>query len=306
VVLGLYAVLTLWNARNAARQVRAWDDYQMAMLEGGMDFRGVYSVANNEELAGTRMQDWAYLAWADRQLLLAAQNYLLDRDAAKTRLTEIKAIYDTYSTQALDPEVRNRALFGLARVNEIQNNLDDARQYYARVEGALAPVAESRLKELEERGDQIADANEWLATADLPRPATPAGGATPGVRPDFDTPLPPTGTGADPFNPGDMFDVLGGAGGVDAGTRYGEASATDKAGEAATTGSDDAAGSVDAAATTEAATTDAPAEDATATEASGSTAEAESATPGAESSATDPRSPAAAEPAADEEPTGQP
>jgi hypothetical protein len=265
-----------------------------------MDFRGVYSVANNEELAGTRMQDWAYLAWADRQLLLAAQNYLLDRDAAKARLTEIKAVYDTYSTQALEPEVRNRALFGLARVNEIQNNLDEARQNYARVEGALAPIADARLKELEERGEQIADANEWLATADLPRPVTPAGGATPGVRPDFDTPLPPTGTGSDPFNPGDMFDVLGGAGEVDVGTRYGESGTTAPAGDSATGAAEEAGTATDAA------TTNQPTDDAAAPDDIGSSSDAEPSATADESSATESAPPADAEPAADAEPVGQP
>jgi hypothetical protein len=300
VVFGLYAVLSFWNGRSDARQAKAWDDYEMALLEGGMDFRTVYSVANNEELAGTRMQDWAYLAWADRQLLLAAQNYLLDRDAAKTRLNEIKAVYDTYSTQALEPEVRSRAWFGLARVNEIQNNFDEAKKNYAQVEGALAPVAEARLKELEDRGEEFAEVGQWLATADLPRPVQPAGGATPGVRPDFDSPLPPTGTGADPFNPGEMFDVLGGAGGDEAGTRYGETDATAPAGDAAPAGGDAATTTADAAPTDEPATERASTGDATPAESTPETPSTES-TPAAETTpATD------AEPAGDAETADQP
>jgi hypothetical protein len=308
-VLGMYAALSLWNARSATRQQQAWDDYELALLNSDMDYRNVYRVANNEDLAGTRMQDWAYLAWADRQLLLAAQNYLLDRDAAKTRLTEIKAVYDTYSTQALEPEVRNRALFGLARVNEIENDLDAARKNYAQVEGALSAVAEARLKELETRGKEIEEVNSWLATADLPRPVAPQGGGTPGVRPDFDVMPPATGTGTDPFNPGDMFDVLGGAGGTDAGPRYGEPEATAPASDAEAAGSDAEAPAADEDSTAEPvaeAETSAGADDA-----AGSTEEAQPAEPASDSppaaaDAASDAAPADVEPADEPEPRDQP
>lgn len=298
-VLGLYAALSMWNARSQSRQRAAWDDYELALLNSDMDYRNVYRVANNEDLAGTRMQDWAYLAWADRQLLLAAQNYLLDRDASKTRLTEIKAVYDTYSTQALEPEVRNRALFGLARVNEIDNDLDAARTHYAQVEGALAALAEARLKELETRGKDIEEVNSWLATADLPRPATPQGGGTPGVRPDFDVMPPETGTGTDPFNPGDMFDVLGGAGGTEAGGRYGETEGTASGADATATGSDAETPAEGSAAER---ATDAPETDEAATESDAGDADAASSTESAESASSAIESTPAEEAAADATP----
>lgn len=237
-VLGLYAVLSFWNSRGAAREEQAWNDYEMALLSPDMDYRGVYRVANNEELAGTRMQDWAYVAWADRQLLLAVQNYLIDRDAVKERLAEIKAIYDLYSTQAIEPEVKNRARFGLARVNELQNNFDEAREHYAQVQGALQPVAAARLKELEDHKEEMSEVGTWLATAPLPRPAMPASGGTPGARPSFDAPLPstPTGMGAEAFDPSDMFDEVLGKSGADlpGSERYDAAGAADPAEDAAT------------------------------------------------------------------------
>ena len=37
------------------------------------------------------MQEWAYVTWADRQLLLASQQYLADREGAKKNLNEVAA-----------------------------------------------------------------------------------------------------------------------------------------------------------------------------------------------------------------------
>jgi hypothetical protein len=237
-LLVLYIAVTMWNARTAANEAQAWSAYELALMEGATDYRAVRLAAANEDYAGTQMQEWAYLAWADRQLLLAASQYLVDRDAAKEKLTAIEGYYDQFSTSALDPEVKNRAHFGLARLSEMRERFDDAKKHYAQVEGALAQVAADRLEVLEQRGGDVAEVAKWLATAELPRPVIPSSGGVPGQRPSFDAPLPPTGTTQGPINPRDMFDDLLGPGGGD---RYGdvpggEAPAAGDEGDAGDTG----------------------------------------------------------------------
>jgi hypothetical protein len=129
--------MSYWNSHNAGREQQAWLAYEKALLQGSADYSGVQMVAASDEFAGTRMQEWAYLAWADRQLRMAAEMFLVNRDAAKEKLSAIAAVYDQYSTDATDPEIRNRARLGLARVSEMQGRLDDARRQYGEVEGAL-------------------------------------------------------------------------------------------------------------------------------------------------------------------------
>jgi hypothetical protein len=192
-----------------------------------LELSEVRRLASNEDMAGTRMQDWAYVTWADRQILLASQNYLVDREATLEGLGEVESIYKLYSEQAIEPEVKNRARFGLARLYELQGKFEDARNAYKTVQGALGPVAAARLSELETNGEQIAQAATWLATATLPKRTLPAGQAATGELPGFEAPLPST-TDAAPVNPGEMFnfdDILGdGFGGSDP-TRYGDGAA---------------------------------------------------------------------------------
>jgi hypothetical protein len=246
-LLGLYAAVSFWNARGASQEASAWNDYQLALFQGDIDYRGVRRLADNEDLAGTRMQEWAYVAWADRQLLLAAQSYLVNRDAAKEQLAEIAAIYELYAQQAEDSEVRNRARFGLARVSEMQNRFDDARENYAKVEGALAAVAAARLQELEKNGKEISAVATWLATAELPKPAPPAGTGLPGVRPEFEASPPAADAGTDPFDPArTLEEILGGTGtgaglGEPVGGRYSEGAAATPAEETPAPGGDGAA-----------------------------------------------------------------
>lgn len=229
-VVGLYAVLSMWNDHTASREDQAWFEYEKALLAGDPDYQGVRRAAASDDLAGSRMQEWAYVAWADRQLRRASEEYLVNRESSKGRLTEAARAYETYANDALDSEVRNRARLGLARVRELQNRLKDARAEYARVEGALQQVAEARLKELEDKGEDADATAEWLATAELPTPAAPTGPGSPGVRPGFGAEPPAADGATSPLDPArTMSEILGGSD-DDAG-RYGgetaDATATD-------------------------------------------------------------------------------
>jgi hypothetical protein len=199
------------------------------MLQGDVDYRGVRLAAETADAAGSRMQEWGYISWADRQLRLAANDYLMNREAAKDRLTGVAAVYEQFAVEAEDPIVRSRAQLGRARVSEMENKVEAAREHYADVEGVMAPVAQARLKELEST-PQIADTINWLATAELPKPPAPTGqGGLPGVQPDFDAPLPSSDPSADPFDPAQSLEEILGAAGGDDGERYEEGAADDAA-----------------------------------------------------------------------------
>lgn len=227
VLVAVYVIATLWNVRTAQREESAWDAYQVAMLQGDVDFRGVRQAAETADAAGSRMQEWGYITWADRQLRLAANDYLMNREAAKDRLTGVAAVYEQFAVEAEDPIVRSRAQLGRARVSEMENKVEEAREYYADVEGVMAPVAQARLKDLEST-PQIAETINWLATAALPKPPAPTSqGGLPGVLPDFDAPLPTSDPSADPFDPArSLEEILGAASGAE-GERYEEGAAGD-------------------------------------------------------------------------------
>jgi hypothetical protein len=225
VVLAVYALLSMWNSRSAGREQEAWFAFEKAMLQSDVGLTDVQRAAASDDFQGSRMQEWAYLAWADRQLRLAADMFFRNREEANDRLGRILSYYKNLAQGASDPEIQNRARLGLARVYEMQNDLEDAREQYAAVAGTLSAVAAERLKDLEDRADELEDATAWLATADVPAPAPGAGlEGFPGVRPRADVELP--GAEGEPgvLGPaqslGDIMSEALGEGGE--GGRYGE------------------------------------------------------------------------------------
>jgi hypothetical protein len=242
VLAAAYVLLSMWRGVGAQRDRDAWDQYEMAVLGGARgELDQLQRVAASEDYAGSAMQEWAFAAWADRQLWIAAERYLIDRDDANKRLTNIAGVYEELASSAGEPEVRNRARMGLARISEMQNRLDDARKQYGLVEGSLAPLAAERIKALESKEAQ--DVCEWLATADLPKPRPAAGPGTPGARPGFDAE--PPAVDASPMGGAgqSLEDILGGLTGELEPGRYGETPAgTDAAQPPAEQGATDGAG----------------------------------------------------------------
>lgn len=264
VLLGLYALVTLWNSRTAGREQEAWLAYEKALLESDPDYRAVQAVASSDDFAGTGMQEWATMAWADRQLRMASEMYLVNREGAKERLTTISAIYEQYAADAVDDGIRNRARLGQARVSEMLGRLDDARKQYAEVEGPLSTIATARIKELEAKTAD--DTIKWLATAELPKRAAPTGQGLPGVRPGADAEMPAADAGgaAELFDPAQsMEEILGGAIGTGGSGTYEGGATTEPAADpaptedAASPAADDVVPATDAPATEEAPATDA-------------------------------------------------
>lgn len=223
VVAAAYVLLSMWRGAGSRRDQDAWDQYEMAVLGSDVEMDQLQRVAASEDYSGSAMQEWAFVAWADRQLRIAAERYLTDRDDATKRLTNIAGIYEELASSGGDPEVRNRARLGLARISEMQNRLDDARKQYGLVEGALAPLAAERIKALESKDAQ--EVCKWLATADLPKPRPATGAGTPGARPGFDAATPEADAAPASDAGKSLEDILGGLTGELEPGRYGEAPA---------------------------------------------------------------------------------
>ncbi len=187
-LLALYAGLSIWNAQSSKTEQKAWEAFAFATDSSDPEMNDLQRVAGEEEYAGTKMSEWAFVGWADRQVLNAMRFYFLDREKTQDILLAAEGIYEQFAANASDPAVLNRARFGLARVYELQNKLEEARKQYLTVRGGLEPKASERAEHLESKAVQ--EACDWLATTSLPKRDLTGGMGAAGTRPDFDATVP--------------------------------------------------------------------------------------------------------------------
>jgi hypothetical protein len=112
----------------------------------------------------------------------------------------------------------------------MQGDLAEAKAQYALVDGALAALAEERIKQLDAKPTK--ETVEWLATVELPKRTPPTGPGTPGARPGFEA-TPPAAdakSGLNFDNTQSLEQILGGIEAGDAAKRYeGDAKPADEA-----------------------------------------------------------------------------
>lgn len=181
IVVAILFVYSLVSRAVATARDSAWDAYNSA-IEGRLP--DLQTLKRSSQLhAGTRMQQWADIMWADAQVLLAAQRYLQNREVMDLRLIRAAEQYRTTLRITEEESIRNRAHLGMARVYEMRDQLDQARDEYLAVGGAFAGLARARIEEL--NLPQTQRATEWLVSAELEKPAGPEGPGVPGERPEF-------------------------------------------------------------------------------------------------------------------------
>ena len=126
------------------------------------------------------MQQMADVTWADGQVFIGLANYIYNRAAAMEALDRATSAYQSILQSSDDERLLNRAHLGLARVYEMQNELDKARDEYLKVDGGYAEYAKQQAERLAKpeaketlclAGDGRAAA---AARADGPRHAGPA------------------------------------------------------------------------------------------------------------------------------------
>jgi hypothetical protein len=242
VIVGLVALAyigRIWTNASSATESSAWDEYTLASYSSDPELRSMKLLAENEEFAGTGVPEWAYLAWADRQVLLASQTYLTDRNATTKRLEDAQGVFSSLADDSNSQQIQDRARYGLAQVLEMLGKVDEARSAYGRVRGDLTPLAEARAEQLE--SEKVKAACEWLATADLPERETPStSGATSGVKPNFAAEAPaPMPTNTPISDSRSLEQILSDSTGTTETNRYGEEGA-EEAEEAATGPSEEA------------------------------------------------------------------
>ncbi|HEY4232289.1 MAG TPA: hypothetical protein VGM76_02590 [Lacipirellulaceae bacterium] len=179
-LIGLTA-LSYFSGASAARQSETWNAYNQA-VEGLIPNVDRLKQAA-EENAGTPAQLWANAAWADGLLWSACRAYVQNRPAALDSANRARSVYETLLQSTEDEQLINRAQFGLGRVYELRNEPDKAREHYLAVRGGFADLAKQRAEKLADPKSK--DVFEWLASAQAPRRAAPAGSGTPGQRPEF-------------------------------------------------------------------------------------------------------------------------
>jgi len=246
--LAIVVVIFVWwrmAGGSAARQAAAWSAFEGVVgtpisTRPMVDQSLTHLSQAAEEYAGTAMQKWANLAWADGQVFVASLDVLQNRDAAMAALDRAARGYQTAISSADDEELVNRARFGMARVHEMRNEPDKAREFYLMVEGGFAPLAKLRAEALAE--EKTRKTLDWLATAEVPRSAARSGGGTPGGRTLLDVEdfaLPDATGGTDPtkLDIDEMFkgiDLQLGTGAGESTDRYGTGEPTTGDGETTT------------------------------------------------------------------------
>lgn len=182
-----------------ARKTGAWDNFNQAITASPPNLDELHRTA--QEFPGTAMQQVADVTWADAQVYIATRTYLANRVKALEVLNAATSAYESVIQSSKDEQLTSRARLGLARIYEIQNKLDKAREEYGKVNGALATYAKSQVERLNK--PDVTDTYSWLATAQLPLPKAPAGPGVPGQRPEFSAqdmglPTAPAGPAAAP------------------------------------------------------------------------------------------------------------
>jgi hypothetical protein len=186
IVVAVVVLMFVWSyvsGSSAARQGAAWDAYHRGVAAMPPNLEQLRRSA--EEYPGTKMQQLANITWADGQVYNAARDYFYNRDGALEALRRATSTYQGILQTSDDERLVNRAHLGLARVYEMQNELEKAREEYLKVRGGYETLAKQQAERLAKPETQ--EAYAWLSTARAPRPKAPSGPGTPGQRPEFTT-----------------------------------------------------------------------------------------------------------------------
>ena len=199
VLVGIAVLGSMWGTMSEAQQEVAWNAYALAINTNDLEMTNLQRVALDDDHEGTAMQEWALVTWADRQITIATKTYFIDRASTTERLSRVESIYQRLAEDAGQQQIRDRARYGLGRVLEMQNRLEEARDQYDLVRGDFEALARDRADFL--YTPEAQENYQWLSVAELPE--RPQQGAT-GSRPEFDAELPSTG-----LDPRSLEEILG-------------------------------------------------------------------------------------------------
>ncbi|QDT40786.1 hypothetical protein Pan241w_08450 [Gimesia alba] len=193
VVLGYFA----WSSSRTDQEAEGWT--RLAASTSTEDFETV-----SEEFSGTSVGQWALIHAAESHLQSGIRNSFTDRSAGDRALGDAKEqfqqLLDSASTL---PEIRERALFGMARTEESvsDGDLKNAIELYQKLiqeypDSIFRKLAEQRVKP--EEGEKVAALDQeetknfykWFH-AQNPKPGDRQ-------RPGFNMPMPGAAPGGTP------------------------------------------------------------------------------------------------------------
>lgn len=183
-ILAVIALLFVWSYFSRATDARssgAWDVFNLAIGSVPPNLEVLRQTAQENE--GTPMQRLADVTWADGQVFVASQMYVMNHASANEALNKAASAYQAVIQTSDDPQITGRARLGLGRVYEMQNDLEKARQQYEQVTGAYAKYAKAQAERL--ATPEAKDAYAWLAKAQAPMNHPPVGPGSPGKSPEF-------------------------------------------------------------------------------------------------------------------------
>jgi hypothetical protein len=114
----------------------------------------------------------------------ASQSIFQNRAAAMSALEQAASAYLGVIGSSNDEALVGRSHFGLARIHEMRNEPDKARDEYQKVQGSFAALAKQRAAALAE--EKTKATLDWLAKAEATRAPAPRGPGIPGQRPPLD------------------------------------------------------------------------------------------------------------------------
>ncbi|MCI0334310.1 MAG: hypothetical protein L0228_13910 [Planctomycetes bacterium] len=184
VVLAIAVLMLIWSyvsRSSATRHGAAWNAFNQAVGSAPPNLEELHRSA--QEYPGTKMQEMADITWADGQVFMASENYIYNRRASKEALDRATSAYQGILQTSSDKRLLNRSHLGLARVYEMRNELEKARDEYAKVGGGYVEFAKQQAERLAK--PEAAETYAWLGKAEPPRLLPPTGPGTPGRRPAF-------------------------------------------------------------------------------------------------------------------------
>lgn len=145
------AGLIYWQRTEGNRASEAWNELAAATTASQFQL-----IASDPALSKTSAAPWAKIQEADAKLQEGIRLAFTDRDRGLRELTESKSRYEDLLRQtSLDPLIRERALFGLARCQETlsSGSLDEAIATYEKLikefpDSVYKPAVQQRTKEL--------------------------------------------------------------------------------------------------------------------------------------------------------------
>ena len=130
----IVALMFLWSyisGSTTASKNEAWDTFNYAVGAQPMNMELLHQAA--DAFPGTQMQEMADVTWADGQAMIAANSYIYNRPLANKSLEQAATAYQKVISSSGNERLKGRAHLGLARVYEMQNELEKARAQYNEV-----------------------------------------------------------------------------------------------------------------------------------------------------------------------------